>query len=214
MNFIAHFHFYRNDDPHYNLGLILPDLVKTFCKTHLKPGEKFINRALQGLNEGSKMHLLSDKKFHNSQTFSHCLDFVSDTLDSDAKWPRKWFLNHLLTEIMLDRVIMDKHPEICDEFYGELKKANRSKTELYLKMCNIPNYTNFSEGLTRFIDFPFLQEYRHNEKIIFALNRVYSRLGIAYEWTEEDKNLLLKNMDDMLKYIDFEYINFKKELNF
>lgn len=212
MNFIAHYHFYKSEDSYYNLGLVLPDMVKNFNKTHLKPKDQFVHQLLNSINKGSKMHLEADKLFHQSTFFKEAEKFMSFMMDDKALWPRKWFLNHLLCEIVLDRVIMERHPNEVKEFYSELNNVNIDQVELYLKLSNIPNYQNFREGFERFVKYQFIFEYEHNEKIIFALGRVYQRLGIEYEWTEEDKNLLLYAIPRQMEYIDERYHLLKKEL--
>ncbi|MCC6818523.1 MAG: hypothetical protein IT245_06520 [Bacteroidia bacterium] len=212
MNFIAHYYFYKNQDKHHNLGLVLPDLVKNFCKAHLRPTQVFKHPQLKSLNEGSIKHLQSDKKFHNSTFFIQCEDLISHLLDSNAVWPRKWFFNHLLSEILLDRVLIDKNPKICDEFYEDLRHINKEQVELYLKMSGINNYQNFIPALEKFVNIGFIYEYQHNEKIFFALGRVYSRLGIHYDWTETDKKLLLENIPIILNYIDLELNTLETEL--
>lgn len=133
MNFIAHYHFYKSDDCYYNLGLVLPDLVKSFCKTHLKPSEPLVHPSLNNLNQGSIVHLNADKLFHNSFYFTTCEKHLSEIADTKAQWPRKWFLNHLLCEILLDRIIIDQYPNIVEQFYKDLKSVNTEQVALYLK---------------------------------------------------------------------------------
>lgn len=202
MNFLSHYYFYKSDDPYYNTGLVLPDLVKTFCKAHLRPGSDFVNPGFSALGAGSLMHLEADRKFHNSVFFHETLAFTSGLLDAACGWPRKWFLNHLLCEILIDRVLMDRHESLCTDFYGQLEKTDTGRITMFLKLSGILNYQNFAPGLERFVSIRFIFEYLHNEKIFLALNRVYQRLGIVYEWTPEDQSLLLSQIPEILKYID------------
>lgn len=202
MNFLSHYHFYKNGDPYFNTGLVMPDMVRTFCKVHLKPQKNFIRPALSALNKGCIVHLEADKKFHNSVTFQKICDQLAIMLDAEAGWPRKWFLNHLLTEILIDRVLMDRHENLCSDFYTQLQNTDQSQLTLFLKLSGIPNYQNFASGFERFVNLKFISDYEHNEKIILALNRVYMRLGINYEWTEQDKDLLKAQIPQFLKFID------------
>ena len=212
MNFIAHYHFYQSEDCYYNLGLVLPDLVKSFCKTHLKPAEHMNHPILNQLNQGSIVHLNADKRFHNSFYFTTCEKHLSELADTRAQWPRKWFLNHLLCEILLDRIIIDQHPNIVENFYSDLKKTKHEQVALYLKMSGINNYQNFNEGLERFVSAQFIFDYQHNEKILLALSRVYRRLGIDYEWTDADKALLLEIIPVQIQFMKQGYDHLKSEL--
>jgi hypothetical protein len=202
MNFLSHYYFYRNSHPYYNTGLVLPDLVKSFCKTHLKPLDSFTHPFLDMLNEGSKVHLKSDGIFHNSDFFKNTLKYFSEQLDTEVKWPRKWFLNHLLCEILLDRHLMDQNSELCTNFYAELETVKVEQISLYLKLSHVPNYQNFNIGYEKFVSYRFIFDYIHNEKIIMALNRVYKRVGIDYEFDEEDKMRLLEKMPTLLSYVE------------
>lgn len=202
MNFLSHYHFFKTEDTYYNTGLVLPDLVRNFCKSHLKPGNSFNRPALDALNRGSMRHLEADKLFHNSAYFIRMTGFISEYLDPEAPWPRKWFLNHLLCEILTDRVLMDRQSGLCTEFYTQLEHTDPAQITLYLKLSGVRNYQNFAEAFQRFVSVRFIFEYMHNENIIRALSRVYARVGIAYEWTDADRSLLLRHIPGLLRYMD------------
>lgn len=212
MNFISHYHFYKKDDNHYHLGLILPDLIKSICRTHYKSNGPFVNRIFHRLDEGCITHLNSDKIFHQSAVFEDIQNHLSEQLDEASAWPRKWFFNHIMTEILIDRVIMEKHPNECFEFYREIESIDENQLELFLKMNHIPNYQNFRPGFQNFVKNRFLFEYMNNEKLLFALSRVYSRIGIQYEFTKNDYQLLEERLENLLYYIDLQYDTLKKQL--
>jgi hypothetical protein len=201
MNFLSHYFFYKTQDPYYNTGLILPDLVKNYCNSHINPIGKFNRPAFIALAEGSLTHLECDRKFHNSEFFKSTTHFLSDAFDSECQWPRKWFLNHLLMEILLDRVLMDKNEKLCEQFYHDLTKVNVEEIGVFLKMIGLPNPQNFQIGFERFVDSKFIFEYQHNEKICFALNKVYQKVGIDYEWTNEDNVLIQKKLPKILEFL-------------
>lgn len=201
MNFLSHYYFYKTKNPYFNTGLILPDLVKSYCNTRIKPIGKFNRPAFIALADGSLTHLECDRKFHNSLFFKQTTGFLSDTLDKECNWPRKWFLNHLLMEILLDRVLMDEHDGLCAQFYQDLSLVNTEEICVFLKMIGLSNPQNFQIGFERFVKARFVFEYKHNEKISFALNKVYQKVGINYEWTIEDNALLQKKLPEILYFI-------------
>ena len=104
-------------------------------------------------------------------------------------------------EILLDRVLMDEHDGLCVQFYQDLSLVNLEEICLFLKMIGLPNPQNFQIGFERFVNSKFIFEYQHNEKICFALNRVYQKVGIDYEWTNEDNVLLQKKLPEILYFI-------------
>lgn len=212
MNFLAHYFFYKTKDPYFNTGLILPDLVKNYCQTHIKPVGQFNRPAFVGLANGSLTHLECDRKFHNSAFFSLSTKFLAETLNDECHWPRKWFLNHLLMEILLDRVLMDQHKDLCSQFYHDLSKVDVEEIGVFLKMIGVNNPQNFQIGFERFVKSQFIFEYQYNEKISFALNKVYQKVGIEYEWTNEDKELLHNKLPELLNFIHDHVDNLKLEL--
>jgi len=201
MNFLSHYFFYKTKDPYYNTGLILPDLVKNYCNSHINPIGNFNRPAFISLAEGSLKHLECDKKFHNSEFFKISTHFLSAAFDAECQWPRKWFLNHLLMEILLDRVLMDKHEKLCEQFYYDLSCVNIEEIGVFLKMIGLPNPQNFQIGFERFVNSKFIFEYQHNEKICFALNKVYQKVGINYEWTNEDNLLIQNKLPEILEFL-------------
>ncbi len=212
MNFLSHYHFYKSEDPYYNVGLVLPDLVRNICKTHLRPNEQYDNPIHESLGKGSRDHIEGDRIFHQSEFFRACESHISGLLDKQAAWPRKWFLNHLLLEIGLDRALMDLYPDLCTNFYQQLEQADIKELTSFLQVSGKEDFSKFGQGYERFVTFRFIFDYKHNEKIIFALSRVYLRTGIQYEWTENDKNVLLENLPEILRFISAKIDNLKKEL--
>jgi hypothetical protein len=212
MNFLSHYFFYKTKDPYYNTGLILPDLVKNYCNSHINPIGNFNRPALISLAEGSLKHLECDKKFHNSEFFKISTHFLSAAFDAECQWPRKWFLNHLLMEILLDRVLMDKHEKLCEQFYYDLSCVNIEEIGVFLKMIGLSNPQNFQIGFERFVNSKFIFEYQHNEKICFALNKVYQKVGINYEWTNEDNLLIQNKLPEILEFLKGKLDDLSNEL--
>jgi hypothetical protein len=199
MNFLSHFYFHQADSHHYNCGLVLPDLVKNFCQSRLTLQKDYQNETKNALKFGSEQHQEADRVFHNSDYFNTATQAFASLTNQNAQWPRKWFLNHLLVEILLDRVLMDNNHGLCASFYDNLSKVQMPETIEFIQESGVVNSNSFEEKYKRFVNFPFIFDYQHNEKIIFALSRVYQKVGINYQWTESDKALLLKNLPKMIE---------------
>jgi len=210
MNFLSHYYFYKSDDIYYNLGLVLPDLVRNISKTHLRPLSTYDKKEHIALGNGSKAHIEGDRIFHQSEFFRVCETHIAKQLNTKATWPRKWFFNHLLLEIGLDRVLMDHYPNLCQEFYTDLEQVDKQTLIEFLNLSGIKQYNEFAPGYERFVNFKFIFEYQYNEKIFFALSRVYLRTGITYEWTENDKMLFMEHLPGILKFIS-EHIDILNE---
>ncbi len=207
MNFLAHYFFDRTDDVYYNAGLILPDLSRNFCKGHLNLNQDFEDVHFNALKNGSITHLAKDKIFHQSVFFKNAQLQISNLLDKEAQWPRKWFLNHVLAEIMLDRALMDAHPQLCSDFYRDLKLADAAIISDFLKEAGVKNHHLFKENYLKFTEHQFIFGYLHNEKLIIALSRLYLKVGIQYEWQKKDEDLLNQNfvaiLDTIAAQVDY-----------
>ncbi|MBL4655022.1 MAG: hypothetical protein JKY33_04285 [Bacteroidia bacterium] len=115
---------------------------------------------------------------------------------------------------MLDRLLIKMDRAICDKFYASLNKIDYD--ELNLILNKIPGYDHqsFCNYLDRFKQSQYLYSYEFNDKIIFALNRIFSRVGIN-ELLEGYEHEFLNSIDDIEIIIkkDFEnmFINLKNE---
>ncbi len=201
MNFLSHYYFDKSNDVYYNVGLVLPDLCRTFCKGSLQLDKTFDTPEFNALKNGSIQHLRKDKVFHQSVYFKETQKAVSDIIDNEAQWPRKWFLNHILVEIMLDRVLMDMHPTLCKAFYTDMQAADTKIIESFLEVCGVSDYAEFGHQFVKFNEYQFIFNYLHNEKLIIALSKVYQKVGIKYEWGEADKMLLNKYFNTILNAV-------------
>jgi len=143
----------------------------------------------------------ADRIFHQSSFFKTAESYISKHLDPTARWPRKWFLNHLMVEIALDRALMDMDPALCQDFYDQLGNCDPEHLAQFLKESYISNYEQFAVSYTRFVNFAFIFDYAYNEKIVIALNRVYQRSGIEYEWTENDRNMIVEQLPGIISAV-------------
>lgn len=212
MNFLAHYFFDRTDNIYHNTGLVLPDLSRNFCKGHLQLKRDFDDHHFNALKTGSLKHMEMDRIFHNSVFFKDAVHEISQLLDKEAQWPRKWFLNHVLSEIMLDRAIMDEHPHICPAFYSDLSLTDPQVIESFLMHNGVENHHLFGERFLKFQEYQFIFNYQHNEKLIIALSRLYLRVGIQYEWQKADEDLLNHHFVAILDIIQSKVEYLKKEL--
>ncbi|MDI1233039.1 MAG: hypothetical protein PSX81_02025 [bacterium] len=215
MNFLAHYFFDRTDNIYHNVGLVLPDLSRNFCKGHLNLKQEFEGADFNALKSGSLKHLAKDKIFHQSVFFKEAQKSVSLLLDHEAQWPRKWFLNHVLTEIMLDRVLMDANPQLCSDFYRDLGEADPDVIVSFLEKGGVVNAQLFKERYLKFLEYQFIFNYLHNEKLIIALSRLYLKVGIQYEWQKADEDLLNRHFVAILDTIapQIDYLTKELKLN-
>jgi hypothetical protein len=186
MNYLAHFFFYRQDSAYHNAGLILPDfsrLAKGRRRLSLenvprKPPEMY------QLKKGSELHYEGDDWFHTSDFFLSLSRHLGEEflLMEDRKLldgQKKWFLAHVFTEMLLDRVILDAFPETPAGLYQDLEAADLSVLTRFLRYCGKDDFTAFNNYYRLFCDSKYLYDYASDEGLILALDRMTRRTGQA-----------------------------------
>lgn len=184
MNYFAHFYFdYRENQPFYNLGLILPDLARGLDgkkKLHLEAVGNEFPQPLTALKEGCNAHLKRDLLFHDSQFFTQNMAMMEDKLKA-GNFPnegiRLWFLVHVGVELLLDRMLMAQHSEILDLFYEEIKAAEPLVVAEFLSVCGKTNAERYPEIHAGFTKAQYLRSYMDERQLMFALNRLLTRTG-------------------------------------
>ena len=184
MNFLSHFYFDQSaKDPHYILGLVLPDLIKNAhkdWKIHPQKHEELFEAddAHQAIVAGWKKHLAVDKHFHSSSFFEQHTQqikkLIRDCLSNSQVWPS--FLAHISLELMLDSLLITENLVSVADFYQQLEKIDRNKLKHFLELNQIPNPEIFFQFYNRFVNSQYLNSYRDSHQISYALNRICMRL--------------------------------------
>ena len=115
MNYLSHYYFDRDENnKYYNLGLILPDLARAhIAKLRINPYKNitFTTKEISSINDGCNKHFASDRKFHNWMTFveltNKATDLIRESGDKDIN--RDYFITHIMVEILLDKILLDKY---------------------------------------------------------------------------------------------------------
>lgn len=211
MNFLAHHYFYGKDNPNFSLGVILPDLVKNFCSERLVLNINTVPE-YNDFYTGCQAHFEADAVFHNSNYFLDMNEYMK-TLLIAPKWPRTWFFNHIFTEIILDRALMEENEALCKNFYDQLKTVDLQKLKGFLISQKVKNHEKFESGFQRFIKNQFIFDYLYNEKLIFALSMVYKKVGVDYSWTKADEIQILNAIPLAIEAAKKNMVTLKKDLN-
>lgn len=200
MNYLSHYAVdHRLGDVYYNTALILPDVTKRWIKTfkHPLPPETFTPKQ-HALVAGSIRHYHSDAAFHASSFFAHYLDQVDRAVKqsglSDAV-NRKWFIAHILTELLIDRKIVHDAVHMCDSFYADLQLAEDSVLIPFLNFYGMADPEPFLQGFNHFRSVRYIYYYTDNNKFLYSLSRIMMRVGLP----EPQASDAQKIVDAMLK---------------
>lgn len=188
MNFLAHSEiatrFLTPAEPlsAYVLGTALPDLLP------LAGGRMRLRSAQVGSAEtgtafeaalaaGVFVHLATDKAFHQTVSFAEAQAEVSALLAEaafDGMRVRRFFVAHVLTEIVLDAVLLRADPALADRFYSAFS------ADLHLAAEWTENITGkalpqLPAVLLRFAHSQYLRHYADNDGVAMGLSNLCRR---------------------------------------
>lgn len=194
MNYFSHFVVDHIKDKHeYNTGLLLPDITKRWIKKfrYPEPDVRF-TVAKNDLLNGCLKHYESDKKFHSSSFFSRNFETLNNLVKKVNFTPelqRRWFLSHIMFELLLDRVIVRDHELLLDSFYESLNKSDDAILDQFLRVYGMTNTEDFFNFFNHFRSVKYIYFYTDNKKFLYSLNRIMMRAGLK-EMNDTDLELL------------------------
>jgi hypothetical protein len=193
LNFLSHYFIHHKiDNPYFNLGLILPDLARgSIKKFKTLNGEFSINH--EQLLNGSNSHLADDKKFHASHFFetgtSKCLDAIKSNTDL-KNIERKWFLGHILFEMMMDRLLVRHYNGLGKQFYSDLNSIDIPELEGFLKNQGLIETEKLCRMFHYFRQAAYILNYTDNNLFGYSLSRVMMRAGLPEISFHERRDLM------------------------
>jgi hypothetical protein len=207
MNFLTHYYCDRKiGEPHYNLGLAIPDLMSMF-KRGWKVNSRLIKQPLSGdflsIANGISQHLKADAYFHQSEFFLRNTSRIKQLmLDNHLNYrgTHFLFLSHLLLEICIDRVIVRNFPAVVADFYADMSAIPQQTINDFFSQIEVPIPEGFFVFYERFTRDKFLYNYDDIEKIIFMYNRILTRINMTIIDPEEYDKLgnVILSIDDIL----------------
>ncbi len=212
MNYFSHYAIDHIQDNHdFNTGLLLPDITKKKIRTFkLTENSQIVPNHFQQLHLGCLQHYLSDKIFHSSDFFQKHADLLNYKLKNSGLSnfaERKWFISHVMLELLIDRVIIKEHIYLLDDFYHSLNKVDENNLRQFLHYFGMENSDEFFVFFNHFRSVQYIYHYTDNKKFMYSLNRIMLRAGLN-ELNIIDNNIL----EGVL--VDFEqtYFNNSNEL--
>ncbi len=195
MNYFSHFVF--DHIPHnseYNCGLLLPDITRKTIKKFYQPNSKIELSSfhVEFLN-GCLKHYESDKKFHSSDFFNNHYAILNHQISHTGKFKnveRKWFISHVVLELLIDRVIVRYDQSLLDNFYFSLKNTDEINLSFFLKFYGMKNIDDFFMFFNHFRSTQYIYHYTDNIKFMYSLNRIMMRANVK-ELTQNDSQAIL-----------------------
>jgi hypothetical protein len=202
VNFLSHYYFDKKDEsnPLFHLGLVFPDFLKHFTLQRFKPS-KMLEKDYLGM--GAQQHIIRDEHFHNHEFFDDMCSEISRYIDRTEakKIPKTWFLAHILLEMGIDRILMEKNNQILPQFYSELEQVTKDDINIYFEHNNLAQADVFFSKLNKFNQTKWLYEYLNDEKLPISLNHVYFRIGLSEKWDAKINQALINSLPEILQII-------------
>lgn len=198
MNFLSHYYLFKeSQDAHFIFGTVLPDLSRNFEKKFKIHGLDPIPENLKGdalsIANGVQTHIDTDKVFHNAEFFKlHTDEFENYLNETPFENFNKhyYFFAHITFELMLDRLIIQTERKVIDDFYALLTDVKKEVIAGYFAEEEAEEKTDaFYEYYLDFLEKQYLYRYESNDGMLYALNRVYSKVTKA-PLSDHDKGLL------------------------
>lgn len=214
MNYLSHYYFDRNNEqPLFTTGAIFPDLLSNFDRNLKNIPKKDTGdqapSALSDFLDGIKRHYELDRLFHSGEFFSVQTKFLSkeiEALNLPSFNHRLYFFAHILLELTLDRVLLERNPELAVQFYQKLEKTPYHLLKEYFRIYNcLPFYGDFENYLIQFIEKQFIFKYLEDNMIVEVLNKFHKQIN-KQKINAMDKEKLLKKLPSWIEqYKDLDF---------
>jgi len=194
-----------------NIGLTLPDVLGLH-NSRVRLSERFISEIeinddkTESLINGVKLHLNLDKYFHKSDFFKEKVNFIQvEYLKASGEENIAIYYAHILLEILIDRYLLIKYPNIAKEFYSSYKDFDFNDiVGIFLNLKNFDSY-KFIEFTKKLAYSDFLYRYTDNFAVISSLKRVTTLIGLPIEITTDERVIA--------NFIGSAYLNLEKSIS-
>lgn len=187
MNYFAHGRRYI-EQPYYLAGTALPDWLSVadratrFRTQHVAPFADGSDAPAAHLAAGVLQHLHDDASFHASPAFytvsGRLTGMFRDALPADDGY-RPSLLGHIVTELLLDAVLIDAEPARLDAYYRAIDHVDARLVEAAVnRMARRPT-ARLAAFIPLFSRERFLADYRIPERLVFRLNQVLRRVKLS-----------------------------------
>ncbi len=237
MNYFAHALPYLSE-PYFLAGTAVPDwlcvadrsvrvrkrLVDRYLRSFQNRGsvEDEAEHHFQAIARGVRQHLEDDDWFHRLPSFVE----ISTQLGRDfrkALGPddgfRAGFLGHIVTEMLLDRTLIQRVPRHLERYYQILADLNFDWIEQGVNKVATNPTDRLAPLVPRFLNERFLQDYLDLDKMLFRLNQVMRRVKLPMlparivEVLESSSQLIEQRHTELLPVSVLNVISRKKDVS-
>lgn len=170
------------------MALMLPDFSRPFVKHYSSSFPDFTTEEAE-LFAGCQAHYAADKKFHPSAFFNDYADLFNKKIKAASFSPvleRRWFIAHILVEMMIDRLIVRHYSHTCNMFYTNLRQIDTKILEHFvLRYTGDKTVEGFLKNFEHFRKAQYLFGYVQDPGFCFSVARVVKHAtGQEMNWND------------------------------
>lgn len=186
MNYLAHAYQFLND-PYFAAGTALPDWMSVIDRKNRArrqfalPVTDDADPDIAAFARGCIQHHDDDRWFHMGDKFvSLSTEFSVELRDllEEGMGHQAGFVGHISVELLLDAVLIDRHPNLLADYYEVLETIDHARVqEAANRICRKP-VSYLVVLIPRFIEERFLADYPQDAPLLMRLNGVMKRVGL------------------------------------
>jgi hypothetical protein len=186
MNYFAHGIRFL-DRPYFLAGTALPDWLSVADRRvrlrarDVQPHSDDSGAPAADIAAGVLQHLADDAWFHKTAAFAvasaELTVLMRDALPPDDGH-RPAFLGHILTEILLDAVLIDDHRGELDGYYAALAQVDARIVEQAVNRMSRISTDQIAPLVPLFVAERFLADYGETNRLLYRLNQIMRRVKL------------------------------------
>jgi len=189
VNYFAHALPHLDSDPRFLAGTAAPDWMAVAdrpVRVRARLAEPLAadppDESTRQVALGALRHLHDDGWFHSTRGFVEITDAVARLFRS-ALGPddpmRCGFLGHLVTELLLDAVLIERRPDQLDRYYQRLAEIDPLEIQSAVNRMARGQTSRLAVFIPLFLRERFLYDYAADETLLPRLNRVLRRVRLS-----------------------------------
>lgn len=187
MNYFAHGIRFL-DRPYFLAGTAVPDWLSVADRRvrmrsrRVTPWANGPGDATSEIAKGVLQHLDDDQWFHSTPAFVETSTRLA-VLFREALGPedgmRPGFLGHITTELLLDAVLIERHPRAIDAYYEAVASVDPDVIQSTVNRMAKHETTRLAELIPLFCREQFLRDYVTAKGLLHRLNQVMRRVKLG-----------------------------------
>jgi hypothetical protein len=175
------------DRPYFLAGTALPDWLSVVDRRvrlrarQVAPFSDGTGTPAAELAAGVLQHLEDDAWFHKTPAFAVASAKLTvlfrQSLPADDGH-RPAFLGHILTEMLLDAVLIERHPERLTGYYAALAKVDAATIEDSTNRMARHTTNRLKGFIPLFTRERFLPDYLDSKRLLYRLNQIMQRVRL------------------------------------